>query len=748
MNTINYFIVLSITLFISIQKATQFTLSDVKLPQKMRQHFAGIYNNTFTVLGGLDSAGSGITESQSTMIHTSLNANKWNTNNNTTMPLGIYRMSADGGGFDIRINEKLYIINPSLSGGTATSYHEILIYNLKTNQFTVSVKSTYRAQGACSVYNNKNNIIYTIGSYTNGYKQHTQRFSVLNNTWMTPGGNTVHAKNQAGCSLDVTNDYIFYFGGSAPSSLNEIEKYTVADNEWILLSSTLSSPRYRLNCRLLPINKNIFCIGGWNGIALNTVDVFNTTSQSVINTIYLNVGRYSNAVTLWNDGLCLIVSGGYDGSFNLDSIETFGDCTAPTQSPTTAPTEASDVFLPQKMREHFAVIYNDTFTVFGGYDSTGDYIKPFQSTAIFITLNAKQWTVTNVTLPLNISGISMEGNSAVQINAKLYIINPQTFGGTGTVFHQLFIYNLITKQFTVSAIPTYLSEGSCSLYNDNNNIIYTIGGYSNGGLRYTQRFNVLSNKWIIPGGNTVNAKWHSGCSLDATNDHIYYFGGYKSGTGQTNEIEKYTMLDNAWTLLSSTLTVPRHNFRCRLLSTDNYIYCIGGGSSGGVLNMVDVFQPTTESIINTIALNKPRYFGLSTTLWNDNKCLIIVGGWDGTTYFDLIETLGDCTAPTSSPSKNPTSAPSVSPSKAPTIIPTLAPSKSPSYAPFISPTSIPTLAPSTAPTWVPSISPSTSPTIPPTLTPTSSCFDYNNEFSNDGDVQFDFLDQYISLNQP
>eukprot|EP01084_Bolivina_argentea_P064038 116808_1 len=420
----------------------------------------------------------------------------------------------------------------------------------------------------------------------------------------------------------------------------------------------------------------------------------------------------------------------------------------------------SDVKLPQQMDSHFVVIYNDTFTVFGGrHYPIISYITSSQSTSIYITLNDTKWTPNSITMPLGVSGLYNE-NHNIRTNEKLYIINPGTSGGTATNNWQMFIYNFQTNQFIVSSTPTYLSRGACSVYNSKNNIIYMIGGSDANIIyqKYNQRFNISSNVWMTPGSNTVNLKGWAGCSMDATNDHIFYFGGFAGSWILLDEIEKYTISNDEWTLLSSTLSSVRSNIKCRLLSTDNNVYCIGGwrGSppaNNFALNIVDVFNPITEVLIITMYLNKPRYYA-AVTLWNDDKCIIVSGGTNVTSALDSIETFGDCTAPTQSPSFAPSTPPSKSPTAPPTLYPSAAPSLHPTFTPTISPilapSASPSKSPSTSPTISPSLSPTESPTIPPTFIPTTSCLDYNNEFSNHGDatIEFKYLNEYATLKNP
>eukprot|EP01084_Bolivina_argentea_P037298 68979_1 len=320
--------------------------------------------------------------------------------------------------------------------------------------------------------------------------------------------------------------------------------------------------------------------------------------------------------------------------------------------------QLSNVTLPQKMAFHFSGIYNNTFTIL--HNDINEAVS--ESTLLSITLNNIKWSPNNTTMPLGVSELRTEGDDAVRIKDKLYIINPETGPYSN---HQMFIYNLRTNQYNLSVTPPYRAQAACAVYNSNNNIIYLIGGGNYGYKKYTQRFNVSSNIWITPGADTFYEKYRSGCSLDANNAHIYYFGGYYEPRSYLNDIEKYTVLNDQWTLLTATLTTPKHSPKCRLLSRDGNIYCIGGVSNGNaVINTVDVFDPSKEIIINTMYLHVARTT-FTVTLWNDNSCLIISGGWDGLSPLDSIETFGDCTAPTKNPSSAPTNAPSYAPSTPP-----------------------------------------------------------------------------------
>eukprot|EP01084_Bolivina_argentea_P020132 37459_1 len=294
--------------------------------------------------------------------------------------------------------------------------------------------------------------------------------------------------------------------------------------------------------------------------------------------------------------------------------------------------------LSETMSWHFAGVYNDTFTVGAGSVDNG---RSTSHTSIkFSELNMDQWILNTVAMPLNISGFWNDCDQTVQIEHKIFIINPMTFGGTAISGHELFIYDLLAHQYSIRSTPTYRVYFQCTA--SDGNIIYAIGGwYNQVYYGYTQRYMISNNTWILEGGLTKIARRQAGCSFDGMNSHLYLFSGY-NGTF-LNSIEKYSVSNNEWSIISGTISTPRRLLKCRLLSTDSNIYCMGGTDRSAIsyLDVVDIFNPITENITNTIYLNVGRTF-FAATLWNNDKCIIISGGHGSSGILDSIETFGVC----------------------------------------------------------------------------------------------------------
>eukprot|EP01084_Bolivina_argentea_P034257 63394_1 len=388
-------------------------------------------------------------------------------------------------------------------------------------------------------------------------------------------------------------------------------------------------------------------------------------------------------------------------------------------TPSNNPTETftlSNVTLPRNVSRHFCGIYDNIMTVVAGQNDffNFDGTAQSQSMLVFPGLNINnQWSPNSVLLPLDMDYMFNDGDISIIINGQMYIMSP----GQPSPPHYIFIYNLISNQFTLSVIPITggLRGTLCAVFNSNNGIIYTMY------WGVTNRFNISNNTWMTRAANTVKTQQMAGCAFDPSTNNIFLFGGTNGNWGLTS-IERYNQ-SNIWVIIPETLSLGRYGLTCRLVATDGNIYCMGGHYGGCCqTNVVDVFNPSTEMMINVLYLNIKRAF-FAATLWNNNRCIIISGGsGEGVLGVNSIETFGDCYVTTIAPtisSVSPTKTPSTSPSNNPTLsptIPSLPPTQIPSNFPTFIPTHNPTIQPSKYPTYTPTNS-STDPTNDPTYNP-------------------------------
>ena len=300
--------------------------------------------------------------------------------------------------------------------------------------------------------------------------------------------------------------------------------------------------------------------------------------------------------------------------------------------------EISPTRLDEGIYAHFLSSHNSALRVLAGYGASTGSRSGIDTTPL--PLNGSSWNKIETTLPLGIIRLDNRGDVAVSVLNKMYMFNPYTSGGTASSYHELFIYDLSSEQYSVGTRPPFKAIRVCTVHNANNAIIYVLGGFDNVYFKYTQRYNVQTGQWLSRVADIKIARYRAGCSLSADMEKLYLFGGY-DGSFFLDSIERYNVSADEWTVIGATLSEKRYQLKCRLMASDN-IYCIGGRTGGSTYsNTVDVFDPHSETITNTMQLNVGRgYFGAA--LWNDAKCLLVVGGRDEFNTLDSIESIGNC----------------------------------------------------------------------------------------------------------
>eukprot|EP01083_Nonionella_stella_P063827 165872_1 len=398
----------------------------------------------------------------------------------------------------------------------------------------------------------------------------------------------------------------------------------------------------------------------------------------------------------------------------------------------------SEAILAKPLKQHLMPIYNNQIHVIGGIvpggQGDGHKLNTCGNTSLPLT-SSTTWDIfsTGPANPQGMTKIIEWGDITVQVNDTFYIFNPDT-DISALSKHSLVVFDLSSRTLSEGPTPPEASKGVCVVHSASTGIIYVLGGGLQGTfIRSTQRYHIADNTWLSNGGNTVIARQFAGCATDTTQNFLYYFGGRQNVT-YCDEIEQYSVTANVWWGISTTLSVPRQNLKCRLLpglGAKGRIYCVGGDNGTDALTTVDILD------LSTMAMDAPqqgqqlsiRRSMFALTVWN-SRCLIASGGGVNlTAATDSIEMLGDCTVevntthtPTVAPSDS-TSNPSNNPSNIqttanPTRYPTSAPiTHNPTRNPTHNPSKNPTHNPSNIPTHNPSNHPTTTPTKYPTTAP-------------------------------
>eukprot|EP01084_Bolivina_argentea_P091803 165230_1 len=298
--------------------------------------------------------------------------------------------------------------------------------------------------------------------------------------------------------------------------------------------------------------------------------------------------------------------------------------------------------LPESYYQHAMGVYNNIVTVmrYGSY------------THSIHLLFSDNWAKTLMSSPKEITRFNVFQGS-VQVNNEVYIINPHVQSGNAKTGAEMFIYDLVSNTYSVSTPPSQNGYDGCAVYDKQDSIYYVAGVMNDNLLANTQMYHISNNTWSEKAPINLPRRY-SACAMNSNYSLIYLFGGWDGS--RLSDIQRYTVSSNQWLTLPETLSVDRHSHTCRLLSLDNRIYCVGGLSGGAVTNSVEIFDPATEKIVNTIYMQFARQSHQSIVI--GNNCLFVSGGLGrlpGEDAHDVYtsEYIGSCITTIETPTLNP-----------------------------------------------------------------------------------------------
>eukprot|EP01083_Nonionella_stella_P243239 847765_1 len=187
-----------------------------------------------------------------------------------------------------------------------------------------------------------------------------------------------------------------------------------------------------------------------------------------------------------------------------------------------SPCDANFTFLYPSLPEpswcHATAIYNHTLTVFSGtWDNTGGIFKWRQySHSSSLNPYTGTWTKHNFTNPGNSGSLMSIRQNFVQVDYLVYVINPQTDVSSST--GQMYVFDLKANSYSVSrrAQPERGGYHGCTVYNDDANLIYHLGGTpasSASPFTYLQVYDIGNNAWQQK-SNLLQGKFLNGCAMN------------------------------------------------------------------------------------------------------------------------------------------------------------------------------------------------------------------------------------------
>lgn len=153
-----------------------------------------------------------------------------------------------------------------------------------------------------------------------------------------------------------------------------------------------------------------------------------------------------------------------------------------------------------------------------------------------------------------------------------------------------------------------------------NNILYAVGGFSQGSLNTVEAYDPATNSW------TTRAPMPTprfGAAAGVVNGILYVVGGWNNlGGGLVGTVEAYDPATNSWTAKAS-LPTPRYFLAAGVVN--GILYAVGGGIGPLFVGTVEAYDPVTDSWTTRASLPTPR---AELAVGVVNGVLYAVGGAD------------------------------------------------------------------------------------------------------------------------
>lgn len=451
-----------------------------------------------------------------------------------------------------------------------------------------------------------NGYLYVIGGYGGSGNLNDVQYAPINanGTVGSWAGTTIFLTARAYHTSVVYNGYLYVIGGYGGGYLYDVQYAPInpagTTGNWSAITPLTSA---RNDSTAVSYNGYLYVVGGNNGTSLTTVQYAAISSNGTIgawNTASsLNTGRNSHTSVVYNGYIYAI--GGYGATGTLFSVEYAQIGTNGTLSAWAYTTPLS---IPR--REHASVVYNGYLYVIGGAIDGGS-------------------TVTNT-----VHYIAINGDGSL----------------SGTPGWQS------TSSFTTER--AYLVSVVYS------NFVYVIGGWTTSALTDVQVAAIHTDGTLgawSPTTSLPNGRGNG--AVVAYNGYIYLIGGYETPTA-TNTV-LFAKLNSDGTVgqwsYSPTLLVTNRGEQ-PAVANNGYLYTLGGYNNSGALASVEYAPLSPAGTVGpwttSISFLTPRY-GHTTVVYNGY--LYVIGGWNGSAYFNDVQfaaisaggTVGSWTVTTSFP---------------------------------------------------------------------------------------------------
>ncbi|WP_436867042.1 Kelch repeat-containing protein [Bacillus fungorum] len=490
-------------------------------------------------------------------------------------------------------------------------------------------------------------------------------------------------EGRAGAGVAEVNGKFYVIGGASGSTVsNVVQEYDPETNKW---SNKANMPTARTDLGVAVVDNKIYAIGGYRGNAFtyrgatNIVEVYDPTTNSWSTTTSMPVALSGGGTVACNNKIYVV--GGLTGQ--LQAISTVQE-----YDPTTH-TWSMKKNMPYALHHVGVTVLNDKIYAVGGGQNSARYnylqefdpntntwtnkagMKVARNTLSASVLNGKIYAIggsvtgeivktvetydptTNTWSQIADLNKARWGSISVTMDNQIYVIGGGAFQGKTTPVNSIEVYSALPN------VPTNLSGRSGDRKNIltwtsvNNATSYNVKRSTNKGGPYTTiATDVTDTSYTdlyVENGKTyfytVSAKNRAGESENSNeisltlfegrvgagvakvNGKFYVIGG-ASGSTVSNVVQEYDPNTNKW---SNKANMPTARTDLGVAVVDNKIYAIGGyrGNAfayGGATNIVEVYDPTTDSWLTTMSMPVALSGGGTVAL---NNKIYVVGGLTG-----------------------------------------------------------------------------------------------------------------------
>ena len=562
----------------------------------------------------------------------------------------------------VAYNGYLYILGGDNSG---TPYNDVQYAPINSDgtvgTWTATTSfTTARSRFGAIAYNG---YLYVMGGDNGSAYYNDVQYAPINSdgtvgTWTAT---TSFTTARGGVDAIAYNGNLYILGGyNGTTYYNDVQYAPINANGTVgTWTATTSFTNQRSGLAASAYNGYLYLLGGdfgvtyYNDVQYAQISPAGVTGQYTA-TASFTTGRNRFAAVAYNG--YLYVMGGASGASTYDNDVQY----APINSDGTVGTWTATTSFTTARAELAAVAYNGYLYIMGGTNGT----SPLGDTQ-YAPINSDGTVGTWATNTTNFTN-ARTGLGAVAYNGYLYIMGGSS-GGAG--YYSDVQYAPINANGTVGTWTVSVTSFTNARYSFGTALygkyIYIMGGQGTGGVQYNDVKYAPINSDGTVGTWTATTSFTTArfrLAAVAYNGYLYVTGGY-DGTTFYNDVQ-YAPINSDGTVgtWSTTITYTSGRWGLAAAAYKGFMYIMGGQKSGG-----NNLNDTQYAVINNGGTGTAGTWTLNSTNFTTargyfssvayNGYLYVMGGFDGTTYYNDVQyapinangTVGTWTATTSFP---------------------------------------------------------------------------------------------------